>query len=70
MDVVTDDTRQVAVIVTRYAATVHIWCGFDAHHVYTLTRERARRIGRLLDGGAVVRQGYTVPVYDWMEERR
>ena len=50
--------RQVAIFVdgdgTPY---IFIWRGVGhRHHFYKLTRERARRLGRILDGSAEIRK--------------
>ena len=57
--------RQVAVFVGVYARII-IWRGFMSDgRVYPLDRERAHRIGRLLDSTATVGRVNGELVYKW-----
>jgi len=53
-----EDWRSVAIFADDDGAPcIFIWRGiWHRHHCYKLTRERARRLGRILDGGAEIRR--------------
>lgn len=59
--------RQIDVFDDR----INVWRGFgpgNTHREYALTRERAHRIGRLLDGCAEIHKlSAGTLVYTWME---
>ena len=60
-----DRWRHLAIFAGEWPCIV-IWRGWRPEwRSYSLTRERARRLGRLLDGRATVKNVYGEPVYVW-----